>query len=503
MFKNFNILKYINFLPLFVIISFLIFFGWKLLSYHWHVITYPFPLEFREGAIIVPTDVLLRGGGIYDLKSQPQATYLYGFVYHYLLYPFAKIFGPTLLVHRIFSAVFIVLNGGLLFIVLARQKVPLIFNAAAILFFYAGLLFPNTTTPLSGPHSLGLFFFLASIFGPALKKYSWRSLVVSVILGLLAFYTKAYFIVGVPLLAAYLFLFVSQKKGLRLGVLFTLGLTVSIIIVNALFDLYFSNTLFANMNIAGHDVEYAKNQLKNFYTYHQYLFWMIGGIFLVEVVKKREKYETILSLSLFYFLLMTLLIYINLGQHPGSWMAYLFHLMQPFFLVFAFSLIPRLGNLNWLAVPLILWNLHALMPYFERDWKDGLKEWDTVKMIVLKSKDILNSPAIASLLVEQHKNVYDSGFTHTFRAGADRGSIFKYFLSRDDRIVKKNLEYQIGIFKAIQERKFDLIILQENWSSPFPTAPIPQYYNPVGKISVFMPHSSQRWNLLVWQRMGS
>ncbi len=515
--------KNLKFLLVSLWVMLLLYFGFQLLSYHLTVITYPYPLEYREGGIVAPTRLILQGGSPYDLQHQPEYTYIYGYLYHYLLLPWVKIFGPGLLVHRWFSAVWIGLSCLFVFGILKRQRVPLLAAVSAAVIFYLFLIFPQTTTPLAGPHSLGLIFFLGSIYGPAIAHYSAKSLLVSVLLGLIGFYTKPYFILGIPYLTAYLFLFVSKKKGVMYGLLSFVLLVGSAFFVDRWQEFYFNDTIIANQNMAGHDYVFMLNQFKEFFRLHQPIIGilLLSGVFIVirglvnlkkgghpgkavqakpNLLKWNEPFCPLkFDLSLFCFLCSMVLVYLKLGRHPGAWLFYLFHLISPFLTLFVFLQTPRLKEGYFLIIPFIFWQFSSLIPHFPRNWQEGIDDWERVDQLIARYQDILNTPPIVPLLVRHNKKIYDSGFTHAFYSAVDRASPLKKILGeRSKSILRRNAEYHRDIMAAIKEKKFDLIIITKEWPEAFSTEGITESYKPLGTVTAVMPHYRQRWTLGVW-----
>jgi hypothetical protein len=189
----------------------------SLLTYHLKLIFNPFQNEYREGAAIFPTYLLLKGSNPYELENQPQAANMYGILYHLVVYPFALIFGSNLIIHRVVTAFFIWGACYLFYYATRHIKISLSLGLCATLILYRYLI--EGTNPLARPDGLGTFLFLGSIVIPWRYKYSLGSLIISITLGVLAFLTKPYFVLSLPLLMTYLFLFRSKTEGLKYGVI--------------------------------------------------------------------------------------------------------------------------------------------------------------------------------------------------------------------------------------------------------------------------------------------
>ena len=516
--------KYFRLTAYLVLISFLAYFTLQLFIYHYQVITYPFPMEYREGTILVTTDMLLKGENPYALVNQPQATNIYGIFYNLLLVPLVKLFSHTLLVHRLVSGFFVLASCGLMYHCLRFLKVSHLFTIPAVVLFYLFLLFPSTTTALPGPHSLGEFLFLGSIFIPFWSNYSKKSLMISLILGLCAFYSKTYFFVGIIFLSFYLVLFVSKKKGLLYGLSAIFLIVGSGLIVTRFMDCYFNNTLMINYNFAGDSLPHARFQVGEFFTqlreitFFALLILIIQGIMFFKNLPKSSVNQTLskprllnlfsfnqplvnrpMDLIFFYFLLTTLLIYFKLGRHGGSWMAYLFHLMTPFFLILTFRYIDRLKNIKLLFIPIIIANCFHLWTYFEKvDFKVYWDHWTQVKELIGPCHNILNSPAIVPFLVEENKPVYDSGQSEIFKVGGYRPGILRQLLVPGRPYVLRHYQFLGEIRDKIEKKEFDLLVLTKDYA-PFAPGEITQFYNYIGTIHVVMPHPRQNWFLTFWR----
>ena len=98
----------------------LIFFIFRLASYSWTIIATPYPEEYREGAILLFTDSLIRKINPFSLANHPLMTNNYGFLYNMVVLPFAITFGNTLIVHRTISILFILVSCTLIVLILTK-----------------------------------------------------------------------------------------------------------------------------------------------------------------------------------------------------------------------------------------------------------------------------------------------------------------------------------------------------------------------------------------------
>jgi len=342
----------------------LIYFGLRLLSYHYHLLVFPYPDSFREGAMMTSTGALLKGLNPYDMSLQPQFMNQYGIIYPLLVWPWAKLFGNTLLVHKIVVAFFILASCLLIFLVLKRKNVPVLLNTWACLMLYSSWIFPGTSTPSIDPGAIGMFFFLLTVFIPWFFKYSYPSLIISIVCGLLGFYTKSYAFLGVFVMLSYVFLFVSRIKGLFYGLLLSILSFISVLVVNQVFQAYFDNCFFSHVNMehAWASMERLHEQIVQYRHLHLWTLVLIGIYALGYGFKyfKKPLIKLSFPLVLYAGMCSSFVLYMSLGRHTGATLWYFFQLLSPFFLVAAAWVFGRYTYWPLLCVPFLVGNLYVM-----------------------------------------------------------------------------------------------------------------------------------------------
>lgn len=502
----------------------------KLLFYHIQVITNVFPNEFRESSSLLTTDLLLKGGQPYALENQPEYTNVYGIFYHLITLSLAQLFGVTLPVHRFVSALFIFASCSILFAALQWRNVSLTFSLSATLILYAHLLY--FTTPLARPDSLGFFLFLYSILIPWRFHYSPWSRVVSTLLGILGFLTKPYFVLSLLYLTLYLFLFKSKKLGIQQGILSLALLSLTIWIVNQRLETYFNNVLWINYYIAGQDWSYAVKQL---YAYAQTNFGIIAS-FLICVFFSRNIYkqcsqfvklknlpkisfdikEPLIKADINFIefcLWFSLLIFLfKLGQHWGSWLIYLHHLISPFLIFISIYLIDKNIKKTKNKLLILLLNVLVLMNLLSVSSShvlptldSNLKDWNYLKTLVSQHQHIFNSPAIASILLEQGKKVYDSGQSQYFALSTKRPDFLDIILQpKRNQIQNRYKAFLKEITNDIKSKKYDLIVLTKDYSPFIPEKFLKKYYQYQKTVIAPMSVKNRRnWELDIWKPKAS
>ena len=229
----------INSLYLICVISFVI----AIAHNHAKLISHEFPLDYNEAGMLVITSTIAHGGNPYSLESQPSQMSVYPPLYNIFVAPLSRVFGNTLELHRIFSGLFIMACAALCFYLCRRDSGARAESFIAAALVYAGLLFYST--PIASPNGLGLFLFLAAITVPWVNGFSTRSLAVTIVLGILAFYTKQYFIACLGYVALYLFLAESKKHAICFGLAALAAFIVVLALVCYTSPYYLEDTFFA------------------------------------------------------------------------------------------------------------------------------------------------------------------------------------------------------------------------------------------------------------------
>ena len=517
----------------------LLYFAIQLVRYHYLLVTYPYPLESFEGAMLLTTDLLLDGENPFALDRMPAAMNVYGINYHWVVYPFAKIWGSTFIVHRAVSAFFLLISCILFFVVIRRHGINLVYSISAVLLLYASLLYRYT--PLAKPDSVGFFLFLLSVFIVYLMQYSTPSLLISGILGVAAFYAKPYFVLSVPYIALYLFLFISKKKALLYGIVAFLLFLGTAFFVNGIFETYFLNTLFNHVNVATNDIPHLQMQLEFFLIFYSGIFLILLACLLLFVLDKSPdapwrnlKFETLRNeltkridvfrfdkpfitmafpLSVFCLILSSLLFYFKLGRHHGNIMTYAYHLMTPFFLIYVFKLIDsplknpnlvkRRENYGYvLLMPCILLSLYLLYASasYLKDSPEWLasEEWWQIEQITTSHQNIMNSPVIVYLLVEQNKPVYDTGQTEFFQESHYPFEWLDAIFPSNSEISARWDEYEASIRSSVANKEFDAIIMESPEEYSFLQG-FEDHYTRTDLLAICIFHTAQCTLLEVWE----
>jgi hypothetical protein len=503
----------------------------KLLAFQWSLLGNPFPNEYREGSILLTTQALLDGKNPYALAQQPEYTNVYGILYHLVVYPFAKLFGNSFSVHRSVSAAFAIATCGALVWIQRWMKTPWVINLGASLILYGHLLF--YITPLARPDAMGVFLMVLSVILPFRFSYSDRSLIASIVLGILAFLTKPYFILGLAFVITYVFVFQSKGKGLRWAVYATLGFLCAMNAMNAWGETYLNNTFLIHVNVASKSADFLYRQISTYAQCNLGLLSLLvgGGAFLLwrersPLQPNLKPQLTTLDRPLFQWdmglfpwcsLLSFALFYVSMGRHTGNWLVYLHQLCSPFLLLslamvgkqlYAERASLRRLLIQGLTSGLLLLNLAGVtsaefLPGLPQDY---VSAWQTLSAIVAPHQKIFNSPAITSLLLQQGKPITDSGQSEYFIKGAERDEALSSWFPQNAAIIGRNNAYLTQVETDLKNHRYGLVILTHNISPILPEDFLERYYTYAGSIVAPMPaeafRSKRQWLLDVYEPKG-
>jgi hypothetical protein len=462
---------------------------------HLSLINYDTPLDYNEAAMTTVTATIISNENPHSYQNQPSRTSVYPLLYNIAIAPTALVFGNSLGLHRVISAIFVILSCYLCFIALRKNNVTASHSWAATSIIYAALLYYST--PIAGPNSLGVLFFLGVTLLPWLDKFSDRSIIIASLLGILAFYTKQYFVAGLGFLYLYLFLYVSYKKSVIYGFCTAILLIASVFAVHYASPYYFDMTFFAvkNATLIVSSYKRLAEQLFFFLCIYSPLWAALILVFFknqqyinkVFSSKKIDavKYETrhgggvlplkfpIIDYFWFCFICSTLVIVVSLGKNLGNYMSYLFQLMSPFFILATFSTVKNSGLRNSVLVPITIATLFFSASILPRDFNTDNSNWEALEKLVIDNEHIYASPLALDIMRKNNKIIYQNGHTRYFGFADWKHEFFKQqtkFPSINDIWES----YVTTLYTDLEKKKFDVLILDPftNMPNSFPFSPI-------------------------------
>jgi len=473
---------------------------------HLVLLTLPAPQEYRECAIVLSTDLLLHGENPYAVQNQPVYTNIYGIGYHLVMLPFAKVFGCTLIVHRAVSAVFVWASCALIFAALARAGVSRRLAFVGATLFYCDLAIraaPSMRpaalplTVLARPDAMGLFLFLLSVITPWWKNFSTRSLILSAAFAIAAFFTKPYFVLGFPIIAAYQLMSGPPRRGLVYGAATTGALAVILVLAVWLMPVYAADVLTGNRNATGQRIAaHLHVQLA------RYALDLPGLIMLFIVTLAVTAQTRRTMLFPFAAICSAVVLFAKLGRYGGNSMLYFYQLLSPLLILTAFTFAAgtashqsrRLPLLLLLAIDFLLLPRSVAPPPARFD-----DMWASWSAQIAGKQNVYAPPPLAWILRSRNLPIYDAGLSDSFLY-----SMSKSVYPREEVLRRRYDQYIADVSEQVRQRKFDLIVLPYENDKPefcfLPTELVQQNYRPVGRLE--MPMSWQAgWFGVVWEPM--
>ncbi len=458
---------------------------------HVELISHAYPLDYNETAMLVFTSTIVDGGNPFSLESQPSRMSLYPVLYNILVAPLSAFFGNSLELHRIVAGLFILACSALCFYLCRRESGTRTDSFIAAALFYAALLFYST--PIASPNSVGLFLFLCAITVPWVYGFSTRSLFVTILLGILAFYTKQYFIACLGYVALYLFIAQSKKRAICFGFAAFSAFIVILVLVSYTSPYYLEDTFFAVQSSA--ELVSSDGQVLT-------QFWEFTKIYLPlllilslaiihsfnsrkEVIakyvqsSKREKFidlfdpdKPLLLRKPNYiwvcFGCSVIIIVLVLGRNHGNHLTYLFQLMSPFLLVGIFAKISDMRKWRWPIRILIVFALYNSYSILTTDFSVEEKGWQIIRQEIANADDIYASTLVLKEVMEKGAPVYQNGHTRYFIFGKDMPS----FLAKSDpeKTVPEIWERHVQFIQnKIKNQEFDLLLIDQWMPLPIST----------------------------------
>jgi len=491
------------------------------------------PLDLYEGTMLLITGIIAEGGNPYTRAFQPYAADVYPPLYNMLVAPLSLVFGNTFQLHRTVSAIFILLASLLAGLATWRNSGSRQHGAAAAVMLYGALLF--YATPVSSTNAAGVALFLAGVIVPWWRGFSNGSLIFALLCGLLVFYTKQYFILGMAILCLYLFLYVSMSRALCLGICYAGLLLGSLILVHKSSPYYLDNTLFAPSAAVSRlqtwDILFL--QLWMYIRTYAGLLLVIltgavvaavrigpGAIALCVRTLLRPQFSDWRGPLLqgqgdyfwFCFLWSTLVIVFWLGKNPGNYMTYLFQLMSPFLLIGGFSVVAALPKKWQLVTPLVLLSFYQVYDILHKDFSADMDNWARIENMIAESDEVLANQMLVKTLLQFDKKVYQDGHTFYFPLAENKPEWLRKE-REEDRVSAVWRDYITELYRKIQRQEFDLVLVS-SWEMrgiffrhppPFEDvtgkAFLSRYYAVDEKIKLSLTdrHGGGTYNILVWR----
>jgi hypothetical protein len=426
----------------------------------------PYPLEYREGAILMSTAKFASGGNPFSWENQPTYLNVYGILHSVLLAPVCVLLpGEIAEVHRTASMLLMLGACALVTWILVRRGASPILAIGAGLVYYGQLL--HTFLPVARPDSLGLFLFLVSVLGPIASNFSLASLVVSAVTALLAWITKPYFALGGVVIGLYTLLAVDWKAGLLYCTSSALAAAGIGIFLNRFFEAYFYDVLLVNAGSGlSHSLPHLGFQVVKFLVINAPLITLC--VVLILSSRKFRPHPVAFDRTVampsaasdqglvpvlrhldpvtFQLLVSGGALYV-LAQNVGS-AEYFFHLLTPFFLIKAVMFVGR-KSFPFLALFVLLCQASVYAPRFPKDYSS---QWADLTMRLSAETTILSGPPTVKFALDNGRSIYDSGQTEYFQFG------LKYDSALASAAKARWKTFTASLRQQLREASFSLVV---------------------------------------------
>lgn len=477
----------------------LIFIALLLVLRHIEIIAFPYPNEFREGHTYSSTVLLLQGVNPYSLNSYPMYYNSYGIVFNLIVCPFAYFFGNSLILHRLVNGIFFIIVMYLIFKPFIKKKKDILFHSVCLLVVYASILYSQNST--LRPDGLGTLLYVMALLIPIRAQFTLKSLIVSSLVALLAFYTKPYFLSGWIIISIYTLLFVSAKKAILSNIIFFFSFIFSASLVFHIFPLYFYETIFAYSSSfdSFESIKFSIEQMLSFYYFIFPITLFVISLLTLSTIRRRFEFlrNTYFVLSI---LISFILIY-PLGINSGAFITYHQQLLLPliclFLMTFNDGCVSNLkSNKYILTIMIFITFLYVDITPSIFNYK--LKNWHVISNYIDTKNNILNSSLIAPILLNSNKHIYENGAS-TFVFTTKKNAFSNYLFNFDESLQNKQAEYIEDIAKQIKDKKFDAIILTPTLDKFYYNMIDMTKYELKRKISLVTPNDGTRYDLDIFE----
>ncbi len=463
----------------------------------------PWPLEFREGAALTTTDLLLTGENPFAVAHQPSRLNVYGIGYPIAVLPFAWLLGNTFFAHRLASLLFLTVAAGLFALLLRTDGASIPAAALGSLFLFSVLV--QDLSISARPDGLAFLLMLGALAAAHISQYRPLGLALCGLLSIAGFFTKPYVVVVAPLVGLYLFLFVSKSRAIAFATATGVALVVACELADRRLDCYFTNTFFVHRNFSKllglHLASVASNYAVEVFGLLAAAAVLVVGAArtMAHVPAARSKMVDLsangpalrraLAPPVLYALGAGFALVAVLGGHPGNGLLYWHQLLTPMLLWVVLrrtTPVPLVA----LARSAVAANLALLLLQSPPLPPDHSEAWAPLDALMASGKRILAPGPLAALALSRGAPVYDNGQTEY----ADWGG--KGNLSRSGAAcMEATARFRSEIASQLERRAFDYVILLPGYG-PSPTnalgAPLatPEglhgLYRPAGKLGLPM-----------------
>jgi len=456
------------------------------LRYIFNFLTFPYPLEYREAAMISPAIDFSKGINPYSLQNYPDHMYLYGVFYPLVLAPFINSVEHPLLVARATNVIFLVLFLGMSYYIFRKR------NASIFSSLIGVIILLNSTCYIwamngARPDIPGLFFAFLGFCFLLDGKPGNIQVVLCAISCVISFYFKQYLVFSSLVIAAYLWLFISKKQGYFFSAVTILLGVSSFLVIRSCFPLYYEYAVLHHIVNAKNNTEFMEDQTLIFLQFY----WILCILYLISIFKKlssfiksdgRKIHLRVFDLNQpflqgFAFdifdvgiIFSVLILTFSLGKHTGNTYTYYGELLLPFLV---FSAIPKIDDLlkpclhRYLILTFILGLcVIPLIIKYSTDFASYRNAYSTFLLYADKCTNIYDATPLAAMYKIEHNMfpLYNNGqIQYSMTIIPDRDNFFgKLSAVPAELFNARLLQWNGAIESKIKNMDFDCVFSDAN-----------------------------------------
>lgn len=423
------------------------------------VIFNPLISEFREGHTLVPVYLIHNGITPWTIGTYPEFYNSYGIVFSLVVYPFALIFGNSLILYRVINEACLLLT---IWLVLYYRKTKSLDFARVIIILMLFILFNHGSNITVRPDGIGTLFFSLTLLLPIRNNYKRRFIFAAIILGIISFYIKPYYFLGWYLLSV-LLLFKNVTQCIKYNIVFHALFVLVAVLIFRIFPLYFYETIFAysstmaNVDNTGDSV-LARNLLLSAKQYFVFVFKALPLLMILLFYSKKEHFR-IHKWFILSMIICAVFLFYPLGTNDGAFLTYHVQLLLPMIAIYIVEILDK-RRIPALYISLIILVLVGAnkVGRLRIGQQCESEDWHKVMSYVDNNKKILNSPLISPLLMQRNKQGVDygvAGFVFFYKPSPLTEALF----GLDAQILAQKERYIRGLRDDIFNQRFDVIML--------------------------------------------
>lgn len=321
----------------------------NLLTLHFQVIYFEYPLEYRENTDLFRSYLLSIGKNIFAYENFPSSNSQYGFVYPWLGSKFFGYTGIHFYPLRLITALAILPLLGLFLWQGVKEKLSHLHIFLICGIVYASCLI-HVGNLLAMPNTLGLAFFSLSGLLPPLLRFNKPSLIASCIFAGLGFFTKIYFGIGAFYILFYLLVNKRWRDSWFMLICLISTVGISIAIAKYLLPSFYETNIELNARVATWQPKLIWKQSGYF------IMVFFGFIALFVSCKWLCPQSKIFTLKNPYFigLVLSSIVLLKMGAYEGQFFLYFQQLLIPFLVPLSIQIIKDSNNKIFISILLFL-----------------------------------------------------------------------------------------------------------------------------------------------------